>query len=60
MDFLAERRLVHRDLAARNILVDVKTESPFSCVSKVADFGLARTVNKEYVYRMKRKFGLSS
>ena len=45
MEYLESKQLVHRDLAARNVLVGEKL------LCKVADFGLARTVDEVYYYR---------
>ena len=45
MEYLGSRKCVHRDLAARNILVDK------DYIIKIADFGLARDVQKDDYYR---------
>ncbi|GMS99162.1 hypothetical protein PENTCL1PPCAC_21337, partial [Pristionchus entomophagus] len=45
MEFLERRKIVHRDLAARNILVGETIE-----IIKVADFGLARSLDKKSFY----------
>uniref|UniRef100_A0A7M5XCJ5 receptor protein-tyrosine kinase n=2 Tax=Clytia hemisphaerica TaxID=252671 RepID=A0A7M5XCJ5_9CNID len=44
--FLASKNIIHRDIAARNVLVT----SDFTM--KIADFGLARSLNKDY-YQMR-------
>lgn len=41
MSYLEKRGYIHRDLAARNVLVGKEN------VCKVADFGLAKCMNKE-------------
>ncbi|KAL9964653.1 hypothetical protein ACROYT_G028327 [Oculina patagonica] len=45
MEFLSSKKIVHRDLAARNVLVGDGE------ICKVTDFGLARDVFKEDLYR---------
>lgn len=45
MAYLESKHFVHRDLAARNILVGEHR----SC--KVADFGLSRIIEDEYIAR---------
>nr|UDM84375.1 insulin-like receptor 1 [Cylisticus convexus] len=51
MSYLHENRFIHRDLAARNCLVKhIGTDHCPSNVIKVADFGLARCVNEDYIY----------
>lgn len=45
MDFLSSKKIVHRDLAARNVLVGDGE------VCKITDFGLAREVFKDDLYR---------
>nr|XP_054761155.1 tyrosine kinase receptor Cad96Ca-like [Lytechinus pictus] len=46
MEFIAQKQIVHRDLAARNILLGLRLEC------KVADFGLARSMNDDEEYIM--------
>ncbi|XP_041484326.1 uncharacterized protein LOC121430953 [Lytechinus variegatus] len=46
MEFIAQKQIVHRDLAARNILLGLRLEC------KVADFGLARSMNEDEEYIM--------
>ena len=50
MAYLEKHGYVHRDLAARNVLVS-KTLNV-----KVADFGLSRSVEDEYVAQAEAKF----
>nr|UDM84381.1 insulin-like receptor 1 [Orthometopon planum] len=51
MSFLHENHFIHRDLAARNCLVQYTgSEECPSIVVKVADFGLARSLNDDYMY----------
>lgn len=45
MEFLASEKIVHRDLAARNVLVGDGQ------ICKITDFGLARDVFQEDLYR---------
>lgn len=45
MSYLHSRKCIHRDLAARNVLIDK------NLVAKIADFGLARTVNANDYYK---------
>lgn len=45
MAYLASKKCIHRDIAARNVLVGD------NYVLKVADFGLARNINKTDYYR---------
>lgn len=45
MEFLSSQKIVHRDLAARNVLVGDGE------ICKITDFGLARDVFKEDLYR---------
>merc|ERR1719394_488356 len=45
MEYLGSMKCVHRDLAARNVLVSS------DLVVKIADFGLARDVNKNDYYK---------
>ena len=45
MCFLSSLDVVHRDLSARNILIDVDKQA------KIADFGLARNVEKGYAIK---------
>ena len=45
MSYLHSKRCIHRDLAARNVLIDK------NLVAKIADFGLARSVNANDYYR---------
>jgi len=45
MEFLSLKKIIHRDLAARNVLVGE------SEVCKITDFGLARDVFKDNLYR---------
>ncbi|XP_020614889.1 platelet-derived growth factor receptor alpha-like [Orbicella faveolata] len=45
MEFLSSKKIVHRDLAARNVLVGDGE------VCKITDFGLARNVFQEDLYR---------
>lgn len=47
MEYLHSKTILHRDLAARNILVD-----DFDSI-KIADFGLARNIHKNYYYVQK-------
>ena len=44
MEYLASMKCIHRDLAARNILVAK------DYILKIADFGLARDVQKKEYY----------
>eukprot|EP00049_Salpingoeca_infusionum_P008831 m.145963 g.145963 ORF g.145963 m.145963 type:complete len:1383 (+) comp14146_c0_seq1:283-4431(+) len=48
MAFISSFKCVHRDLAARNVLVD------FPRVA-VADFGLARSMDDDYIYHVQTK-----
>ncbi|NP_001161548.1 FYN/Yes-like tyrosine-protein kinase [Saccoglossus kowalevskii] len=50
MVYLEKENFIHRDLAARNILVGEKNEY------KVADFGLSRIIEDEYVAREGARF----
>ncbi|XP_077991791.1 tyrosine-protein kinase Yes-like [Glandiceps talaboti] len=50
MAYLERENFIHRDLAARNILVGDK------CDYKVADFGLSRLIEDEYIAREGAKF----
>lgn len=45
MEFLSSKKIVHRDLAARNVLVGDGE------ICKITDFGLARNVFQEDLYR---------
>ncbi len=47
MKYLVEHKIVHRDLALRNLLVAQNLEGKY--IVKVGDFGLSRTIAKEYV-----------
>ncbi|KAG9509208.1 Tyrosine kinase receptor Cad96Ca, partial [Fragariocoptes setiger] len=49
MDYVASRGIIHRDLAARNILVNSDK------VCKIADFGLARKVGDQCIYKCHRR-----
>ncbi|XP_070557162.1 tyrosine-protein kinase yes-like [Ptychodera flava] len=50
MAYLERENFIHRDLAARNILVGDKVDY------KVADFGLSRLIEDEYIAREGAKF----
>ncbi|XP_077991885.1 tyrosine-protein kinase STK-like [Glandiceps talaboti] len=50
MAYLERENFIHRDLAARNILVGE------NCEYKVADFGLTRLINDEYIAQNDAKF----
>ncbi|XP_025732026.1 tyrosine-protein kinase HCK isoform X1 [Callorhinus ursinus] len=50
MAFIEQRNYIHRDLRAANILVSA------SLVCKIADFGLARVIEDEYMAREGAKF----
>ena len=43
MDYLSRKKIIHRDLAARNCLLDNNLNL------KIADFGLARSMDSAYV-----------
>lgn len=45
MDFLASRKILHGDLAARNVLLSEGN------VVKICDFGLAKSLYKNYLYQ---------
>ena len=50
MAYLESQHYIHRDLAARNVLVGEGN------IVKIADFGLARVIEKEYTAREGAKF----
>lgn len=49
MQYLTSRNDVHRDLACRNLLVDFNDERGY--IVKLADFGLSRSLEKDYYPR---------
>ena len=53
MKYLEEQKIIHRDLALRNILTST-TGSDGKYLSKVADFGLARSI-EQGVYKSNTK-----
>nr|UDM84379.1 insulin-like receptor 1 [Porcellio dilatatus petiti] len=51
MSYLHDNHFIHRDLAARNCLVQqIGTGECYPLVVKVADFGLARNLDEDYMY----------
>lgn len=49
MSYLESNELVHRDLAARNVLIGENNSA------KIADFGLARVINRDPLYQRQTK-----
>ena len=54
MKYLEEKKVIHRDLAARNVLIGKFTAG--SLIVKVGDFGMARKLIGEYVYKRSKDF----
>src|SRR5262245_27989666 len=50
MKYLEQQNIIHRDLAARNVLAapDNSDDQEHPVVIKIADFGLSRSLEKEY------------
>ena len=53
VNFLASKNIVHRDLALRNVLA-TRAESG-SIMVKVSDFGLARALDSEGIYKTRKR-----
>jgi serine/threonine protein kinase len=53
-EYLEENKIVHRDLAARNCLLSSIDCSNNKLVVKIADFGLARNLDSDNIYKLKR------
>jgi serine/threonine protein kinase len=54
-EYLEENKIVHRDLAARNCLLSSinGTNCSNKLVVKIADFGLARNLDSDNIYKLK-------